>query len=236
MDSDSDVGESVLVKQTESCSNFLSNGIKRQMSNSSDSSDADRCQRKTRRPKLRRRPTRQVQVRLPSRKHRYEEDTSDDDGLFDSNKTISACSKIVSAAEDGFASSNESESGLADLPLPDGPYLPYISLNEATNDLRSPSSEDTDEQLSSFSVDSDCSDHTEINAVVVNEEAEDQAHIYLESNSSSSNGEELDSCDDSIGNDSSSDESDNGTRSFRTMEVIAQTYLRRAFTKDLICL
>lgn len=174
--------------------------------------------------------------RLPSRKHHYEEDTSDDDGLFDSNKTISACSKIFSAAEDGFASSNESESGLADLPLPDGPYLPYISLNEATNDLRSPSSQDTDEQLSSFSVDSDCSDHTEINAVVVNEEAEDQAHIYLESNSSSSNGEELDSCDDSIGNDSSSDESDNGTRSFRTMEVIAQTYLRRAFTKDLICL
>ena len=175
-------------------------------------SDADGCQKKTRRPKLRRRPTRQAQVRLPLRKHRYEEDgTSDDDScderLCDSKKTISACSKIVSAAEDGFASSNESESGLADLPRP---YLPYI--NEATNDLRSPSSQDREnEQLSTFSLDSDCSDHTEINAAVVNEEAEDQAHIYLESNSSSSNnGEELDSWDDdsSSGNDSSSDESE----------------------------
>ena len=115
MDSDSDVGE--LIEHQESCSN----GIKRQISNSSDTSDADGCQRKTRRPKLRRRPTRQV--RLPSCKHHYEEDTSDDDGLFDSIKTVSDCSKIVSAAKDGFASSNESESGLADLPRP---YVPYI--------------------------------------------------------------------------------------------------------------
>ena len=115
MDSDSDVGE--LIELQESCSN----GIKWQISNSSDTSDADGCQRKTRRPKLRRRPTRKV--RLPSCKHHYEEDTSDDDGLFDSIKTVSDCSKIVSAAKDGFASSNESESGLADLPRP---YVPYI--------------------------------------------------------------------------------------------------------------
>ena len=196
MDSDSDVGE--LIEHQESCSN----GIKRQISNSSDTSDADGCQRKTRRPKLRRRPTRQV--RLPSCKHRYEEDTSDDDGLFDSIKTVSDCSKIVSAAKDGFASSNESESGLADLPRP---YVPYI--NEATNDWRSPSSQDTEnEQLSTFSVDSDCSGHTEINAAVVNEETEDQTRAYLLSNSSGSNGEELDSCDDSSRNDSSSDDSD----------------------------
>ena len=196
MDSDSDVGE--LIEHQESCSN----GIKRQISNSSDTSDADGCQRKTRRPKLRRRPTRQV--RLPSCKHRYEEDTSDDGGLFDSIKTVSDCSKIVSAAKDGFASSNESESGLADLPRP---YVPYI--NEATNDWRSPSSQDTEnEQLSTFSVDSDCSGHTEINAAVVNEETEDQTRAYLLSNSSGSNGEELDSCDDSSRNDSSSDDSD----------------------------
>ena len=170
MDSDSNIGGSV--KQTESCSNFLSNGIKRQMSNSSDTSDADECQRKPRRPKLRQRPT--WQVSLPSCKHHYEEDTLDDDRLFDSNKTISACSKIVSAVEDGFASSNESESGLADLPHP---YLPYI--NKATNDWQSPLSQDTEnKQLSTFSVDSDCSDHTEINAAVMNEEAEDQTHRF----------------------------------------------------------
>ena len=92
-------------------------------------------------------------MRLPSCKHCYEEDTSDDEGLFDSIKTVSDCSKIVSAAKDGFASSNESESGFTDLPRP---YVPYI--NEATNDWRSPSSQDTEnEQLSTFSVDSDCS-------------------------------------------------------------------------------
>ena len=154
---------------------------------------------------MRRRSTRQV--RLPSYKHRYEEDTSDDDGLFkfDSIKTISACSKIVSAAEDGFASSNESESSSADLPRPN--YVPYI--NEATNDWGSPSSHETEnEQLCTFSVDSDYSGRTEINAAVVNEEAEDQTRAHLLSNSSGSNGEELDSCDDSSGNDSSSDESD----------------------------
>lgn len=198
MDSDSDVGESVA--HQESCSNE----IKRQISNSSDTSDADGCQRKTRRPKVRRRPTRYV--RLPSYKHRYEEDTSDDDGLFkfDSIKTISPCSKIVSAAEDGFASSNESESGSADLP---SPYVPYI--NEATNDWGSPSSQETEnELLYTLSVDSDCSGRTEINAAFVNEEAEDQTRAYLLSNSSGSSGEELDSCDDSNGNDSSSDESD----------------------------
>lgn len=208
MDLDSNVGKSV--KQTESCSYFLSNGIKGQLSKSSDTSDADGCQRKTRQPKLRRRPTGQVQVRLPScTKHRYEEDgnlddDSGDDRLLDLNKTISACSKIVSAADDGFASSNESENGLADLPHL---YLPYI--NKATNDLLSPSSQDTEnEQLSTFSLDSDYSDHREINAAVLNEEAEDQGHIYLESNSSSSNVEELDLCDDWSENDSSSDESD----------------------------
>ena len=152
---------------------------------------------------MRRRPIRQV--RLPTYK-RYEEDTSDDDGLFkfDSIKTISACSKIVSAAEDGFASSNESESGSADLPRP---YVPYI--NEATNDWGSPLSHETEnEQLCTFSVDSDYSGHTEINAAVVNEEAEDQTRAYLLSDSRGSNGEELDSCDDLSGNDSSSDESD----------------------------
>ena len=146
-------------------------------------------------------------MRLPSYKHRYEEDTSDDDGLFkfDSIKTISACSKIVSAAEDGFASSNESESSSADLPRPN--YVPYI--NEATNDWGSPSSHEAEnEQLCTFSVDSDYSGRTEINAAVVNEEAEDQTRAYLLSNSSGSNGEELDSCDESSGNDSSSDESD----------------------------
>lgn len=47
MDSDRDVGGSV--KQTESCSN----GFKRQILNSSDTSDADGYQRETRRPKLR---------------------------------------------------------------------------------------------------------------------------------------------------------------------------------------
>ena len=76
-----------------------------------------------------------------------------------------------------------------------------IYINEAINDWRSPSSQiqkDTEnEQLSTFSVDSDCSGHTEINAAVVNKEAEDQTCAYLLSNSSSSNGEELDSCDDS---------------------------------------
>lgn len=198
MDLDSDVGESIA--HQESCNN----GIKRQISNSSDTSDADGCQRKTRRPKVRRRPIRQV--RLPSYKHHYEEDTSDDDGLFkfDSIKTISACSKIVSAAEDGFASSNESESGSADLPRP---YVPYI--NEASNDWGSPSSHETEnEQLCTFSVDSDYSGHTEISAAVVNEEAEDQTRAYLLSNSTGSNGEELDLCDDSSGNDISSDESD----------------------------
>ena len=182
MDSDSDVGGSI--NQTEPCSSFLSNGIKRQMSNSSDTSDADGCQSKTRRPKLRRRPTRQI--RLPSCKHRYEEDTSDDDGFFDSKRTVSACKKIASVTKDGFTSSNESES-----------------------DRRSRSSQDSEnEQLSIFSVDSDCGDHTEINAAVVNEEAEDAAHIYLESISSSSNVEELGSCDDSSGDYSSSDEKD----------------------------
>ena len=87
-----------------------------------------------------------------------------------------------------------------------------IYINEAINDWRSPSSQiqkDTEnEQLSTFSVDSDCSGHTEINAAVVNKEAEDQTCAYLLSNSSSSNGEELDSCDDSSWNDSSSDETD----------------------------
>lgn len=69
--------------------------------------------------------------------------------------------------------------------------MPYI--NEATNDWQSPSSQDTEnEQLSSFSVDSDCSGHTEVNAAVVNEEAEDLTRAYWLSNSSGSNGEELD--------------------------------------------
>ena len=62
-------------------------------------------------------------MRLPSCKYHYEEDTSDDYALFDSIKTVSDCSKIVSAVKDGFASSNESKSGLADLPHP---YVPYI--------------------------------------------------------------------------------------------------------------
>ena len=85
--------------------------------------------------------------------------------------------------------------------------MPYI--NKATNDWGSPLSHETEnEQLCTFSVDSDCSGHTEINAAVVNEEAEDQTRAYLLCNSSGSNGEELDSCDDSSGNDSSSDESD----------------------------
>lgn len=42
----------------------------------------------------------------------------------------------------------------------------------------------------------------------MNEETEDQTRAYLLSNSSGSNGEELDSCDDSSRNDSSSDDSD----------------------------
>lgn len=198
MDSDDEDSFGGCIKQTESCNNSLSNEIERKFSNSSDTSDADECQSKTRRPKLRRRPTRQV--RFPSCKHRDKEDSSDDDRLFDSNKTISACSKIVLASKDGFTSSNESESGLADLPRP---YLPHV--NEMTSDRRSPPSHDTDnEQLSTFSVDDDCGDHTEINAAVVNEKAEDETHIYLESNPSSSSGEVLVSCDDSSGKDSSS--------------------------------
>ena len=59
-----------------------------------------------------------------------------------------------------------------------------------------------------FTVDSDCSGHTEINAVVANEEVEDQTHAYLLSNSSSSSGEELNLCEDLSGNNTSSDESD----------------------------
>ena len=42
----------------------------------------------------------------------------------------------------------------------------------------------------------------------MNEETEDQTRSYLLSNSSGSNGEELDSCNDSSRNDSSSDDSD----------------------------
>ena len=42
----------------------------------------------------------------------------------------------------------------------------------------------------------------------MNEETEDQTRAYLLSNSSGSNGEELDSCNDSSRNDSSSDDSD----------------------------
>ena len=85
--------------------------------------------------------------------------------------------------------------------------MPYI--NEATNDWGSPSSHETEnEQLCTFSVDSDYSGHTEINAAVVNEEAEDQTRAYLLSNSTGSNSEELALCDDSSGKDISSDESD----------------------------
>ena len=69
--------------------------------------------------------------------------------------------------------------------------MPYI--NEATNDWQSPSSQDAEnEQLSCFLVDSDCSGHTEVNAAVLNEEAEDLTRTYWLSNSSGSNSEELD--------------------------------------------
>jgi len=74
MDSDSDVDDSIEHQES------YSNGIKRQISNSSDTSNADGCQRKTRGPKLWQGST---QVCLLSCKHCYEEDTSDDDRLFD---------------------------------------------------------------------------------------------------------------------------------------------------------
>ena len=73
--------------------------------------------------------------------------------------------------------------------------------------------------------------------MVVNEEAEDQGHIYLESNSSSSNGEELDACDDSSGNDSSSDESDKDSLLLDDESDCVNIFTKSInFTKDLICL
>ena len=181
--------------------------IKRQISNSSDASDDDcskRCQRKTRRLKVKRRPTRSRQVILPSRKHRSEEESSDDDNPVYSNttnNTTSVCGKKVLGTKDMSLSSNESKSGSAD--------LPHACTNETTTVVCFPSFQDTDnEQLSTFAADSDCSDEREINPALVNEEAEDETCISLLSNSSSSNGEEFNSCDNLSGNDSSSSESD----------------------------
>lgn len=87
------------------------------------------------------------------------------------------------------------------------------------------------EQLSTFAADSDCSDEREINPALVNEEAEDETCISPLSNSSSSNGEEFNSCDNSSGNDSSSSESDENY-------FLSDSEGHRAnlFTKDLICL
>ena len=187
-------------KQTE----FECCSIKRQISNSSDASDDDcskRCQRKTRWPKVRRRPTRSRQAILPLRKHRSEEESLDDDNPVDSNNTTSVCGKKVLGTKDVSSSSNESESGSAD--------LPHVCTNETTTIVCFPSFQDTDnEQLSTFAADSDCSDEREINPALVNEEAEDETCISLLSKSSSSNGEEFNSCDNLSGNDSSSSESD----------------------------
>ena len=150
---------------------------------------------------MRRRPTRSRQAILPSHKHRSEEESSDDDNPVDSNNTTSVCGKKVLGTKDVSTSSNESESGSAD--------LPHACTSEMTTIVCFPSFQDTDnEQLSTFTADSDCSDEREINPALVNEEAEDETCISLLSNSSSSNGEEFNSCDNLSGNDSSSSESD----------------------------
>ena len=200
MDSDGSEDLFDISKQTE----FECCSIKRQISNSSDASDDDcskRCQRKTRRPKVRRRPTRSRQVILPSRKHHSKEESSEDDNPVDSNNTTSVCGKKVLGAKDVSTSSSESKSGSAD--------LPHACTNETTTVVCFPSFQDTDnEQLSTFAADRDCSDKREINPALVNEEAEDETCISPLSNSSSSNGEEFNSCDNSSGNDTSSSESD----------------------------
>ena len=172
MDLDSSEDLFDISKQTE----FECCSIKRQISNSSDASDDDcskRCQRKTRQPKVKRRPTRSRQVILPSRKHRSEEESSDDDNPVDSNNTTSVCGKKVLGTKDVSTSSNESESGSAD--------LPHACTSEMTTIVCFPSFQDTDnEQLSTFTADSDCSDEREINPALVNEEAEDETCIqYL---------------------------------------------------------
>ena len=67
----------------------------------------------------------------------------DDDNPVDSNNTTSVCGKKVLGAKDVSTSSNESESGSAD--------LPHACTNETTTVVCFPSFQDTDnEQLSTF--------------------------------------------------------------------------------------
>lgn len=95
-------------------------------------------------------------------------------------------------------SSKESESGLADHP----------SLCTNAQNVCFTSFQDTDEQLSTFAADSDCSDEREINPALVNEEAICGTYISSLSNSRSSSGEELNLGGNLSGNDISSSESD----------------------------
>ena len=66
--------------------------------------------------KLRQRPTWPQPAVLPLCKDSNYEDFSVDDIPFDSNKTTSTCSKLTLGAKDMSTSSNDSESGLVDLP------------------------------------------------------------------------------------------------------------------------
>ena len=98
--------------------------------------------------------------------------------------------------------SKESESGLADHP----------SLCTNAQNVCFASFQDTDnEQLSTFAANSDCSDEREINAALVNGEAECETCISSLSNSCSSSGEELNLGCNLSGDDSSSSESDDNS-------------------------
>ncbi|KAJ7321182.1 hypothetical protein OS493_035355 [Desmophyllum pertusum] len=171
-------------EQTESCCH---NGVKRRVSNSSDSSVGKCTKRYTRRPKhRRRRPTRELL--LHSDNDRDEEDSSDD-SLTDSNTSSSVRSKIVSRSKYKSTSSNESESGLED--------LPRAPINDGF-DVFSQSSHDAgDEHLSTVSAGEDFATESETNPAAVDTEAEDQNLMSLEADSSNSNSsEELDSSED----------------------------------------
>ena len=86
--------------------------------------------------------------------------------------------------------------------------------------------QDTDNELSTFVADSDCSDAREINPALVNEEAECETCISSLSNCRSSSGEELNLGGNLSGNDSSSSESDENSFC-QTVKVIVRSTLGR---------
>lgn len=181
---------------------------KRHISNSSDSSDDECSKRCTRRPKLRRRPTRRVF--LHSRSDQDKEDSSDcsdDDGhIYSDTASTSDRNKIVLRSTERSTSSNESENDVVASPS-------RAFINDTTTDVCSQSSHDSgDEDLSTVSAYG--SGGTDLVFSPEDAESEDQNVISSDANfSTSSRDEALDSCEGSSENDCSSSETDNSSLS-----------------------